>query len=349
MNESNVNTVGEILSKARQSLGLTIAEVVANTKIRFSYIQALENDDFSKLPETAYVLGYINRYAKYLHLDSTALVGQAKIQYQKYLRNPDYNYMVQNNRLDKKYNPFNVIKENIIDFIFIIFSFGFKRYHSEQMVVSVRSNSNKSKFKSLLWLIGIIIAVILIILGFRKFKYYHSIKILDNPVTLNSKVAEELNVKDNTTNDEHKILKQDDVIVVDKPKKTITDNTTVAPPMAKFADWPAPVGNSQITITFNQSVWVRFYNKNNPNTVYLEHIFKPGEKFSVPNVPDLLLDIGNYRGIKISVNGKVLELVNAVKSIVMRKLEMKPDYLLNTYKVIDDTADNSANTNNNNA
>lgn len=64
-----MRTVGQILSEARLTKGITFAEAERNTKIRTETLQALEADNFSALPSSIYIRGFIKNYADYLGLD----------------------------------------------------------------------------------------------------------------------------------------------------------------------------------------------------------------------------------------------------------------------------------------
>lgn len=58
-----MKTVGEILKKARLGKGIKRQEIVEKTKISLKYLKALEDNDFSNLPEAAFVKGFIRNYA----------------------------------------------------------------------------------------------------------------------------------------------------------------------------------------------------------------------------------------------------------------------------------------------
>ncbi|MBI3221728.1 MAG: DUF4115 domain-containing protein [Nitrosomonadales bacterium] len=66
-------SVGRRLREARESLGLSVAEVADQTKFAVRQIEALEADDFEHLPEMTFVRGFVRSYAKLLHLDAEAL------------------------------------------------------------------------------------------------------------------------------------------------------------------------------------------------------------------------------------------------------------------------------------
>ncbi|MXV44574.1 DUF4115 domain-containing protein [Saccharibacter sp. 17.LH.SD] len=67
--------VGETLRARREQLGWQIDDVASHLKMRPSVVEALEKDDYEKLPGKAYVLGFIRSYAAFLNLDAAPLVG----------------------------------------------------------------------------------------------------------------------------------------------------------------------------------------------------------------------------------------------------------------------------------
>ena len=73
--ESTVN-IGGTLKDQREKLGYSIADVAQHTCIRKTYLESIENNQFSDLPGQAYVVGFIQNYARYLGLDSKPLLSQ---------------------------------------------------------------------------------------------------------------------------------------------------------------------------------------------------------------------------------------------------------------------------------
>lgn len=59
----------EILKNAREQKGVTINEVALVTKINAKTIEALEAADLDRLPQKAFIRGFVQTYAKYLGLD----------------------------------------------------------------------------------------------------------------------------------------------------------------------------------------------------------------------------------------------------------------------------------------
>ena len=67
-------SVGVALREAREQLGLSLADVATRLKFAPRQIEALEQDDFARLPEIAFVRGFVRSYAKLLQLDPAPLL-----------------------------------------------------------------------------------------------------------------------------------------------------------------------------------------------------------------------------------------------------------------------------------
>lgn len=65
---------GVALREARERLGLSVADVANRLKFAPRQIEALEADDFARLPEIAFVRGFVRSYAKLLQIDSAPLL-----------------------------------------------------------------------------------------------------------------------------------------------------------------------------------------------------------------------------------------------------------------------------------
>jgi cytoskeletal protein RodZ len=70
--------VGALLTEARERKGLSIADVEQATKIRKRYLEGLEHDDYTVLPDAVYIQGFLKTYANYLDLDGEELSGRLK-------------------------------------------------------------------------------------------------------------------------------------------------------------------------------------------------------------------------------------------------------------------------------
>ena len=75
--------LGNVLTRAREEMGLSIEEVAQNTKIRAKYIQALEQGNIDEIPGKVYALGFLKSYCELLQLDYKELQEYFNANYQE--------------------------------------------------------------------------------------------------------------------------------------------------------------------------------------------------------------------------------------------------------------------------
>ena len=73
-----MESIGEKLRQAREAKKLTIKNVVSDTNMAPTYIEALEEEDFDKFPGETYIIGFLRTYSEYLKLDSKEIIGLYK-------------------------------------------------------------------------------------------------------------------------------------------------------------------------------------------------------------------------------------------------------------------------------
>lgn len=66
--------VGEILRTTREERGISIEDVEKATKIRAKFIEAIEEEQFHRIPSLVYTKGFIKNYSDYLGLDTAAVL-----------------------------------------------------------------------------------------------------------------------------------------------------------------------------------------------------------------------------------------------------------------------------------
>src|ERR671915_1576121 len=65
--------IGRVLERARKDRGLTLEDAEKATKIRRRYLEGLEKDDYTVLPDAVYARGFLKTYANFLGLDGDGL------------------------------------------------------------------------------------------------------------------------------------------------------------------------------------------------------------------------------------------------------------------------------------
>jgi cytoskeletal protein RodZ len=104
--------LGDLLRESRESKEISIEKVAKRLLLKEEIIEALENGNWSKLPEPAYVKGFIKNYADFLDIDSNRLLAlyRAEFDEKKY---PKKDHMT------SKSKKFTVTPEKLIPLAFI--------------------------------------------------------------------------------------------------------------------------------------------------------------------------------------------------------------------------------------
>lgn len=75
---SETKDIGAVLRQAREMQSVSLEDVSALLKIREDHLQALENNDFDRLPGHVYAIGFIRTYATHLGLNAGELISLFK-------------------------------------------------------------------------------------------------------------------------------------------------------------------------------------------------------------------------------------------------------------------------------
>ena len=67
---------GERLKRERELREVTLEEITAHTRIGPRFLEALENEDWGKLPGGVFNRGFVRSVARYLGLDEESLLGE---------------------------------------------------------------------------------------------------------------------------------------------------------------------------------------------------------------------------------------------------------------------------------
>src|SRR4029450_5385827 len=71
---TRLRTIGEALRSAREAQGKSLDDAAVATRIRPSYLDALEEERFGSLGGSVYAKGFLRSYAGYLDLDPAPLL-----------------------------------------------------------------------------------------------------------------------------------------------------------------------------------------------------------------------------------------------------------------------------------
>jgi cytoskeleton protein RodZ len=68
--------IGSSLREAREHQKLELSQIERDTRIRAKFLQALEDEQFDRMPAAAYAKGFLRTYANYLGLDAQPFVDE---------------------------------------------------------------------------------------------------------------------------------------------------------------------------------------------------------------------------------------------------------------------------------
>lgn len=86
-----MTSVGQILKETRKAKGLGLSVVAKETKIRPSFLLALEADRFEALPTPAITRGFIKNYAEFLELNPEEVIAVYRRDFDEKKSVPDSN------------------------------------------------------------------------------------------------------------------------------------------------------------------------------------------------------------------------------------------------------------------
>lgn len=100
-NITSRKSLGKLLLIARKKKDIGLEKAEFDTKVRYKYLLALENDDYDNMPPDVYNIGFLKRYCEYLDVDKDKFLVLYK------------NERLLHNELSKKFFNFNDKKELI--------------------------------------------------------------------------------------------------------------------------------------------------------------------------------------------------------------------------------------------
>lgn len=120
-----MRTVGQILKEARETRFYTLEEIEKATKIRMELLEALENDNFEKLPPPTFIQGFIKNYARFLKLDSEKLLAVFRREFSDVKNPPRVLESFSNPVSNKRFSltPTKIISGVVVTLILLFFTY----------------------------------------------------------------------------------------------------------------------------------------------------------------------------------------------------------------------------------
>lgn len=249
---------GAILKTVREARQLSIADVSEKTRLDPKQIEALEEERFSELPESVFVRGFARQYAKILHIDESVLLN---------LLPPATQPSVQNTAQHLGFVP------------------------QDRTLTRI-----SRKFRTILYILGILIATALIIwIVKERNTLIHSMKtVKTNSITQMSEpsisVASAPVKSPIEQTNAHPIQMQ----------AALSSTTLLAPTPSQITDTPL------IEVSFEEPAWVEI--KDAQGKMLLSQNNLPGSQQSVKGMPPYSVSISQSQGVKLRYKGQVVTL-----------------------------------------
>lgn len=125
-----MRTVGQILREARESKLLSLEDVEKQTKIRVELLQALESNNFDKLPPATFIQGFIKNYGSLLGLNNVKLLAIFRRDYEAKKHPPKVLESFSNPMTQKKFRltPGKILGVVIVLIILCFFAYLWVEY-----------------------------------------------------------------------------------------------------------------------------------------------------------------------------------------------------------------------------
>lgn len=275
------NMPGEQLKKGRERMQLSTREVSEQLNLKHSFVQMIEDDNYSALPGATFVRGYLRAYAKLVGVDGEALV-------------ETYNtHFNEEPKPEERYKPVETIKP--------------QRSFSDPLI----------KYTTL----AVVAALIaLSIMWWQSRNGAEPLSLVQSDtVTVETSEGETIIAQMDLSGAEESPITEQVIAVeeVEAADETVTENTEsvtedAAVEAAAVAE-PTPeeigqaaMGQERFTITFTEECWVEVTDGRDIKVV--ANLKQPGEESVVEGLPPFKLMIGNAGGAVVTYQGEQVDL-----------------------------------------
>ncbi|MCE7886249.1 MAG: helix-turn-helix domain-containing protein [Alphaproteobacteria bacterium PRO2] len=268
-------SVGEILRRTRIHYEQSLPDIERALRIRASQLEALENGNYAMLPGRVYIIGFIRSYSEYLGLDGDKMV--------------------------------NLFKKQV----------GGRETPSPTMNYPVMASDTKMPQ---FWQIGVSVAAAVVILAvWFGTRGEDRTAVTEVPPVAESAApaattqpetpATALETAGQTETTRQAMPPQPAPVQNAPPPEPAVPGTATAA-AAPSADTAVPPPKEEgIILNINENSWVEIRGKDGKSIV--SRVLQAGDRYYVPDRPDLTISLGNSGGVTLEVDGKKLKPLGA--------------------------------------
>lgn len=125
-----MRTVGQLFKEERLKKGFTLEQVEKATKIRLKFLEAIEDDDYKKMPASPYIQGFVKNYSDFLGLKSHTILALFRRQFT--LKERQRKERLEEPLTESRWRitPNKVMLVAVILLIIALFSYFYTQYHA---------------------------------------------------------------------------------------------------------------------------------------------------------------------------------------------------------------------------
>lgn len=288
-------SVGEILRRTRMHYDQSIEDIERALRIRAVQLEALENGNYAALPGRVYVIGFIRSYGEYLGLDGEKMVQLYKTQSGgKIPPAPAVNYPVM--AADTKMPQLWQIGLSVVAALLILTAWWSMQGNDRKIVTEVPQAPSAQ---------------------------------IETPAPVQQAAIPDAMPPQPATV-QNAPPSQNDLTAAPTVAGAAT---TVAAPVAAATTAAAPTAAPQepqkgVILNIKENSWVEIRGKDGKSIV--SRVLEAGDRYYVPDRPDLTISLGNSGGVELEVEGKKLKPLGAPGE-VKRNIPLDGAYLKKNY------------------
>lgn len=297
----NEDKVGSMIHDARMKKGIKIADASKELCIRKSYLEAIEAGNYEEIPEPPYGLGFIRSYAEYLGLNSARMVQLFKEETDANSKhyNNDYYVMEPQSEVtapNKKYLMISLLAIFLVYFIW--FMFNEKQNQDANLPVEEEYSETVNEQANFP----------LQVEDFASIEESVDGAITPEAIPVVDAAPIPDGVEGNVKVDDGSFVEPVVAPVVEAPKVESQVNVKAETKKEVKADSKA---SSRIVIKIKGGDnWVSV---KDAQKLYISKVLRDGEVYKIPEGKGMILSVGRFEGVEVTVDGKVTQVVTANK------------------------------------
>lgn len=297
-------SVGDILRTTRTHYGQSLSDIERALRIRSSQIEAIEKGDVESLPGRVYAIGFVRTYSEYLGLDAEQMVDLFKAQEGERTVDPALHFPV--GASDSKLPSLKLLALSVLLAAGIgAVAWGLQTDKGRDFVINIPDAPEIAR-------------------------QFSSAPVIQDKVALEGESVEGASAIDSSDLTEQVVIAPEAATDIAAPEDTLaeTEPAQIQGPQIETVQTPVPVPEN-IILTVIENSWIEI--KGEGDKTLVSKVLKAGDRYFVPDRPDLKISLGNAGGVQIKIGDKTLGVLGELGQ-VRRDIPLDVAYLKRYYE-----------------